>query len=83
MIAIGVLSYSLYLWQNPFLLGDMSNVWTTFPQNLIFGIAAALGSYYLVEKPFLRLKDKVEHRLRGSGNQAVTQPAPAPELSSR
>lgn len=83
MVAIGVLSYSLYLWQNPFLLGDMNNLWTTFPQNLLFGIAAALGSYYLVEKPFLRLKDRVEHRLRGSGNQPVAQPAPAPEMTSR
>ena len=83
MVAIGVLSYSLYLWQNPFLLGDMDNLWTTFPQNLVFGIAAAFASYYLVEKPFLRLKDKVEHRLRGSGTQKVAEPAPAPELSPR
>ena len=83
MVAIGVLSYSLYLWQNPFLLGDMNNLWTTFPQNLVFGIAAALASYCLVEKPFLKVKDRIEHRLRGSGNQAVTQPAPAPELTSR
>ena len=82
MVAIGVLSYSLYLWQNPFLLGDMNNLWTTFPQNLAFGIAAALASYFLVEKPFLRLKDKVEHRRRGSGNQPIAEPAPAPELTS-
>ncbi len=83
MVAIGVLSYSLYLWQNPFLLGDMENVWTSFPQNLLFAVAAALFSYFTIEKPFLRVKDRVEGRRRGSGTQAMERPAPAPELSSR
>lgn len=83
MVAIGVLSYSLYLWQNPFLLGDRENVWTTFPQNLVFAIAAAVFSYFAIEKPFLRLKDRVEGRRKGSGTQTLEKPAPAPELSSR
>ncbi|MDP9039678.1 MAG: acyltransferase [Acidobacteriota bacterium] len=82
MIAIGVLSYSLYLWQNPFLLGDLENVWTTFPQNLLFAVAAALFSYFAIEKPFLRLKDRFEGRRRGSGTQTLERPAPAPELRS-
>ena len=83
MVAIGVLSYSLYLWQNPFLLGTMGNVWTTFPQNLLFAVAAAVFSYFAVEKPFLRLKDRIEGRRKGSGTQTLEDPAPAPELSSR
>lgn len=57
---IGVLSYSLYLWQQLF-LNRNSNAWVNaFPQNLLFAVAAALGSYFLLEKPFLRLR----HRLR-------------------
>jgi len=57
---IGVLSYSLYLWQQLF-LNRNSVAWVNaFPQNLFFAVAAALGSYFLLEKPFLRLR----HRLR-------------------
>ncbi|GAC1420235.1 MAG: hypothetical protein NVSMB62_14020 [Acidobacteriaceae bacterium] len=83
MVAIGVLSYSLYLWQNPFLLGSMGNVWTSFPQNLAFAVAAAVFSYFAIEKPFLRLKDRIEGRRKGSGTQTLEKPTPAPELSSR
>lgn len=54
---IGVLSYSIYLWQQLFISPD--NRWiTTFPQNLIFVLGAALFSYYVIEKPFLKLKLK-------------------------
>lgn len=57
---IGVLSYSLYLWQQLF-LNRNSGAWVNaFPQNLLFTVTAALGSYFLLEKPFLRLR----HRLR-------------------
>lgn len=57
---IGVLSYSLYLWQQLF-LNRHSTAWVNaFPQNIIFAITAALASYFLLEKPLLRLR----HRLR-------------------
>jgi len=57
---VGVLSYSLYLWQQLF-LNRNSFAWVNaFPQNLGFAVAAALGSYFLLEKPLLRLR----HRLR-------------------
>ena len=56
---IGTLSYSLYLWQEPFLNPmDDSRYHTGFPQNLAFAFAAALASYYLIECPFLWLKDR-------------------------
>jgi peptidoglycan/LPS O-acetylase OafA/YrhL len=57
---VGLLSYSLYLWQQLF-LNRNSTAWiNAFPQNLVFTVAAALGSYFLLEKPLLRLR----HRLR-------------------
>ena len=57
---VGVLSYSLYLWQQPF-LNRNSNSWVnTFPQNLVFAITAGLASYILIEKPLMSLR----HRLR-------------------
>ena len=54
---IGMLSYSIYLWQQLFL--SNLNHWTTgFPQNLTFIFVAALLSFYCIEKPFLVLKEK-------------------------
>ena len=55
---IGVLSYSLYLWQQPFLNRDGSAWWNVFPFNLLLALLFALASYTLVERPFLRLKDR-------------------------
>jgi peptidoglycan/LPS O-acetylase OafA/YrhL len=53
---VGVLSYSLYLWQQLF-LNRNSTAWVnTFPQNLAFAVAAALASYLLLEKPLLKLR---------------------------
>jgi peptidoglycan/LPS O-acetylase OafA/YrhL len=66
---IGTLSYSIYLWQQPFLYAvpwqkarhvPIGGWWRAFPQNLVLTAACAVGSYYLVEKPFLRLRPRVE-----------------------
>ena len=53
--ALGVLSYSLYLWQQPFLNRASTQWWTAFPVNLLLALACAVGSYYVVERPFLRM----------------------------
>jgi len=59
---IGVLSYSLYLWQQIF-LNPNSTAWVnTFPQNLIFAAAAAVTSYFLIEKPLLGLRHRLHVR---------------------
>jgi len=50
-VGIGVLSYSLYLWQQPFSLEH--NFGITASLLLIFG--CALASYFLVEKPMLAI----------------------------
>lgn len=56
---IGVLSYSIYLWQQLFTFKSHSFI-SIFPINLLLIIAAALFSYYVIEKPFLKLKSKFE-----------------------
>jgi peptidoglycan/LPS O-acetylase OafA/YrhL len=52
---IGMLSYSLYLWQQLFLFTNYS--WMAqAPQNVFFAVGAAMFSYYVIERPFLKLK---------------------------
>jgi peptidoglycan/LPS O-acetylase OafA/YrhL len=63
LIALGTISYSLYVWQQLFLqhppgirpLGALS----TFPFNLIFALSAAIGSFYLLERPLIKLGHKL------------------------
>lgn len=55
---LGRLSYSLYLWQQLFLT-ELNETWTGhFPISPFAALAAACASYYLLEQPVLRLKDR-------------------------
>lgn len=67
---IGVLSYSLYLWQQAFIVGDKHSI----PAALLMLTACAVGSYVLIEKPMLKLGASIHWRTRhGLGRQI--QPA--------
>lgn len=55
-VHLGIVSYSLYLWQQLFLT-ERNETWSgRFPVNLVVALLAAEASYWLVERPFLRLK---------------------------
>jgi peptidoglycan/LPS O-acetylase OafA/YrhL len=56
---IGVISYSLYLWQN--ILTGMAGRY--FPLDLAAILACAEFSYWAVERPSLRLRDRLQARL--------------------
>ncbi|HEY8794707.1 MAG TPA: acyltransferase [Gemmatimonadaceae bacterium] len=60
---IGRLSYSLYLWEFFFVyypgVPTTLGVWQTFPVNLIATVACAAASYYLVERPLVRLGHRI------------------------
>ena len=58
VVAVGVGSYSLYLWQQIFLNHNRLGFLNSFPQNLLFAGLAAWLSYRFVESPFQRLKDR-------------------------
>jgi peptidoglycan/LPS O-acetylase OafA/YrhL len=58
VVWIGMLSYSLYLWQMPFTNPNAHSWATTFPQNLIVTFLAAVISLYAIEKPFLRMRER-------------------------
>src|SRR5207248_11577377 len=50
---IGVLSYSIYLWQQLFLDRESTATLATFPINIIALAVVAVGSYYVIERPSL------------------------------
>jgi peptidoglycan/LPS O-acetylase OafA/YrhL len=72
LVFVGWISYSLYLWQQPFLNRASQAAIAQFPLNLILTIGAALASYYLIERPSLQLRKRIESRKR--------RPAPAPPV---
>ena len=56
---LGTLSYSLYLWQEPFLNRFSRSEVTQFPFNLLLAFAAASASHYLVERPLMRWRQRL------------------------
>ncbi|MBI4931345.1 MAG: acyltransferase [Bacteroidetes bacterium] len=58
---IGKLSYSIYLWQEIFLMGAVhgKESWMQkFPQNILCTFIMASFSYFVIEKRFLKMKNK-------------------------
>ena len=56
VVVVGVLSYSLYLWQQLFLSPTRDDWYCRWPQNIGLALLAAAVSYIFIERPFLRLK---------------------------
>jgi peptidoglycan/LPS O-acetylase OafA/YrhL len=55
LVLLGHWSYSLYLWQQVFLLEPRgTKPYAYFPLNLALALLASIGSYYLVEQPLIR-----------------------------
>jgi peptidoglycan/LPS O-acetylase OafA/YrhL len=61
LVYIGILSYSLYIWQQLF---DNSQIWVIHSNSALLHAAVlfiiANGSYYLYERSFLKLKHRFE-----------------------
>jgi peptidoglycan/LPS O-acetylase OafA/YrhL len=57
---IGVISYSLYLWQQMF---TRENSVRFFPWNLLAILACAELSYFLIERPSFRLRDRLQRSM--------------------
>ena len=57
-IWIGALSYSLYLWQEPFLNSWVQEWYACWPLNILLTLIFAIFSYYFIEKPFLKMRKK-------------------------
>jgi peptidoglycan/LPS O-acetylase OafA/YrhL len=57
IVHIGRISYSLYLWQQLF-TGENQH-FSPFPLSVVWIFLCAEGSYWLIEQPFLRLRDRI------------------------
>jgi len=85
LVAIGKISYGIYLWQQLFLghkIAGLSGI-RTFPLGLLATLAAALVSFYLLEKPLLRLKDRRFHKLPLATRIRTNAPLPSLFLLER
>jgi len=71
VVWLGTLSYSFYLWQQPFLNRGSNAWWTAFPQNLVLALMCAMGSYYGVEIPFLELRERRKQQITGAKRKPV------------
>ena len=72
LVFVGWISYSLYLWQQPFLNRASSADVAAFPLNVSLAVGCALVSYLLIERPSLSLRRILEKRIFKS------TPAPSP-----
>ncbi len=70
---VGVLSYSLYIWQT-FFLHARNPTWAgRYPWN-VAGLATAAGlSYWLMEQPSLRLRERLQRRLGRTREAAASR----------
>ena len=59
---IGVLSYSIYLWQQPFLDPEGTGFYTHFPLNLCLTAIISTGSFFIIERPFQRARTLIRQR---------------------
>jgi peptidoglycan/LPS O-acetylase OafA/YrhL len=60
---LGVISYSLYLWQQLFLDRSSGSPYCAFPLNIVLAVAAALVSYLVIEAPALRIRGAIEREV--------------------
>src|SRR5204862_3643955 len=56
---VGRLSYSLYLWQQPFLNRHSASFLASFPVNVAGATSAAMASYYCLERPLMRIRTRL------------------------
>ncbi len=74
LVWLGTLSYSLYLWQEPFINHFARSQVNAFPLNLVLAFTCAVASYYLVERPFLAWRDRRVQARKAAAARSVTAP---------
>lgn len=77
-IRVGVMSYSLYLWQQIFLNRRLDHVITSFPLNIVLAVTCGWLSFRLVEMPWLSLRERLDHK-RHKAEPALETPTSVPQ----
>ena len=79
IVHLGVISYSLYIWQQLFLTTKNTTITGRFPLNIVCALLVAELSYFFLEKPFLRWRRRFSGEARSDGAQgsSVMRPAAA------
>jgi peptidoglycan/LPS O-acetylase OafA/YrhL len=72
LVHLGLISYSLYLWQQMFLF-SRNTTWTgRFPASVLCALVMAELSFFFIERPFLRLRSRaVVHRSAPTADAGV------------
>lgn len=65
MVTLGMMSYSVYLWQQPFFNPENSGILTRLPFNFIALALMTIFSYYFIEKYSLKARQNLENKLFG------------------
>lgn len=78
LVAVGRASYSIYLWQQPFLNRYASGLPSTFPHNLVALSLVAAAAYFFIEKPSLIARSSLQALwTRAVGANGVLRRGPA------
>lgn len=65
LVTMGLMSYSVYIWQQLFLFPFNRSWMGGYPLNLLLACGAGALAYFLIEQPILRLKNRLLVRSRG------------------
>jgi peptidoglycan/LPS O-acetylase OafA/YrhL len=80
---VGVVSFSLYLWQQLFAAGDPDPIVSNPVVALLCMLSAAIASHVLVERPLLRVKTRFETARVTSVDGPLVESAPPSAPSGR
>lgn len=72
LVLLGTVSYSLYLWQQPF-SGRPSLMYWRFPWNILAALTCAALSFLLIERPLMGVRKRLHYS--GSGDSAFIEAA--------
>jgi peptidoglycan/LPS O-acetylase OafA/YrhL len=81
-VTLGTMSYSIYLWQQPFFNPDNPGFLTQTPFNFIGLAAMTLISYYAVEKYSLRWRQRLEEKFFVKKSTAAKPPILVEEIQA-
>jgi peptidoglycan/LPS O-acetylase OafA/YrhL len=75
LVALGLASYSIFMWQQPFLNRNTTSPLAHFPRSLALAVIVGFVSYRAVELPMIRLRRRLERLLLGASRLRRAAPS--------